>query len=43
LNNFHRTMKDELPPPGAVVISHETPCTNCEMIFARGQFRVYRQ
>ena len=42
LKNFHRTVKDELPPPGAVVISHETPCTNCEMIFERGQFRVYR-
>ncbi len=43
LNNFHRTMKNELPPTGVVVISHETPCTNCEMIFERGQFRVYRQ
>jgi len=43
LNNFHRTVKDELLPPGAVVISHETPCTNCEMIFERGQFMVYRQ
>ena len=42
LNNFQRASK-ELPPPGAVVISHELPCTNCEMIFERGQFRVYRQ
>jgi 4-amino-4-deoxy-L-arabinose transferase-like glycosyltransferase len=43
LNNFQRATKDSAPPPGAVVISHELPCTNCEMIFARGQFRVYRQ
>ncbi|MEP6568957.1 MAG: glycosyltransferase family 39 protein [Acidobacteriota bacterium] len=42
LNNFQRATKDP-PPPGAVVISHELPCTNCEMIFERGQFRVYRQ
>ncbi|MEP6742267.1 MAG: glycosyltransferase family 39 protein [bacterium] len=43
LNNFHRIVKDEPVPPSAVVISHETPCTNCKMIFERGQFRVYRQ
>jgi len=43
LNNFHRSVKNEQPPAGAVVISHETPCTNCAMIFERGQFRVYRQ
>jgi 4-amino-4-deoxy-L-arabinose transferase-like glycosyltransferase len=43
LNNFHRTTKDTPPPAGAVVISHELPCTNCEMIIERGQFRVYRQ
>ncbi len=42
LNNFQRSTTDA-PPPGAVVISHELPCTNCEMIFERGQFRVYRQ
>ena len=42
LNNFQRATKDA-PPTGAVVISHELPCTNCEMIFERGQFRVYRQ
>ena len=42
LHNFQRTTKD-VPPPGAVVISHELPCTNCEMIFERGQFRVYRR
>ena len=43
LNNFQRANQDLLPPGGAVVISHELPCTNCEMIFERGQFRVYRQ
>lgn len=43
LNNFQRSTKSAPPPAGAVVISHESPCTNCEMIFERGQFRVYRQ
>lgn len=43
LNNFQRANQDLLPPGGAVVISHELPCTNCQMIFERGQFRVYRQ
>lgn len=43
LNNFQRATKDAPPPTGAVVISHELPCTNCEMIIERGQFRVYRQ
>ncbi len=43
LNNYHRVGKVDPVPPGAVVISHETPCTNCEMILERGQFRVYRQ
>lgn len=43
LNNFQRSTNETLPPAGAVVISHELPCTNCEMIFERGQFRVYRQ
>ncbi len=43
LNTFQRANADAPPPPGAVVISHELPCTNCEMIFERGQFRVYRQ
>ena len=42
LNNFQRATKDA-PPTGAVVISHELPCTNCEMILERGQFRVYRR
>jgi 4-amino-4-deoxy-L-arabinose transferase-like glycosyltransferase len=43
LNNFQRAAKDTPPPAGAVVISHELPCTNCEMIIERGQFRVYVQ
>ena len=43
LNNFHRVTQDTPPPSSSVVISHELACTNCEMIFARGQFRVYRQ
>jgi 4-amino-4-deoxy-L-arabinose transferase-like glycosyltransferase len=43
LNNFHRATQDTPPPSSSVVISHELACTNCEMIFARGQFRVYRQ
>ncbi len=43
LNNFQRATKDAPTPAGAVVISHELPCTNCEMILERGQFRVYVQ
>jgi 4-amino-4-deoxy-L-arabinose transferase-like glycosyltransferase len=43
LSNFQRTSQDAPPPAGAVVISHELPCTNCEMIIERGQFRVYVQ
>ncbi len=43
LKNFQRANENAPPPSGAVVISHELPCTNCEMIFERGQFRVYRQ
>lgn len=43
LNNFQRANPDAPPPPGAVVISHELPCTNCQIILERGQFRVYIQ
>lgn len=43
LNNFQRATRETPPPAGAVVISHELPCTSCEMITERGQFRVYRQ
>jgi len=30
-------------PHGALVISHEMPCTNCEVIVERWQFKVYVQ
>ena len=43
LDHFHSIPHDEPPPPGAVVISHQLPCTNCELIFERGLFQVYRQ
>ena len=43
IENFHRIPRHEPPPPGVVVISHDLPCSNCEMIAERGQFRVYRQ
>jgi 4-amino-4-deoxy-L-arabinose transferase-like glycosyltransferase len=43
INNFQRVPPGESPPPGAVVIGHELPCTNCEVIIERGQFQVYRQ
>ena len=43
VNNFQRLSRDEAPPPGAIVIGHELPCTNCEVILGRGQFEVYRQ
>jgi 4-amino-4-deoxy-L-arabinose transferase-like glycosyltransferase len=43
VNNFQRLHSDETPPPGAVVISHELPCSACDVIISRGQFQVYRQ
>lgn len=43
VNNFHRVPTGESPPPGAVVIGHELPCTDCEIIVQRGQFQVYKQ
>jgi 4-amino-4-deoxy-L-arabinose transferase-like glycosyltransferase len=43
LNNFKRLSHDEAPPPGAIVIGHELPCTNCEVILGHGQFQVYRE
>lgn len=43
ISNFQRLSRDEAPPPGAIVIGHELPCTNCEVILGRGQFQVYRQ
>lgn len=43
VNNFRRASVNEPIPHGALVISHELPCTNCEIIIERGQFRVYVQ
>jgi 4-amino-4-deoxy-L-arabinose transferase-like glycosyltransferase len=43
VNNFQRLSRDQAPPRGAIVIGHELPCTNCEVILGRGQFQVYRQ
>jgi hypothetical protein len=43
LYNFHHVQQGETPPAGALVISHEMPCPNCEMILQRGQFKVYVQ
>src|SRR5258705_1084945 len=43
ISNFQRLSRDEAPPPGAVVVSHELPCTNCDVIIGRGQFQVYRE
>src|SRR4030095_15098524 len=40
VSNFQRLSRDETPPPGAIVIGHELPCTNCEVIISRGQFQV---
>jgi 4-amino-4-deoxy-L-arabinose transferase-like glycosyltransferase len=43
VDNFYRVPPGESPPPGAVVIGHELPCADCEIITQRGQFQVYRQ
>lgn len=40
-SDFIRLPKDAAPPPGALVISTEMPCTNCRLILHRGSFRVY--
>jgi len=42
ISNFERLPRDQKPPAGAVVIGHELPCTDCEIINQRGQFQVYR-
>src|SRR5258705_580144 len=41
LSNFQRLSRDETPPPGAIVIGHQLPCTDCEVFISRGQFQVY--
>lgn len=43
VSNFRRTSVSEPIQHGTLVISHELPCTNCEIIMERGQFRVYVQ
>lgn len=43
VDNFQRLPPGESPPPGAVVIGHELPCKDCEVIIERGQFQVYKE
>lgn len=43
VDHFRRLAPGESPPSGAIVIGHELPCTNCEVITQRGQFQVYRE
>lgn len=43
VDNFQRVPPGESPPPGALVIGHELPCKNCEVIIQRGQFQVYKE
>ena len=38
---FVRLERGAHPPPGALVISTETPCADCQMILHRGPFRAY--
>ncbi|MCA1574882.1 MAG: hypothetical protein LC770_10165 [Acidobacteria bacterium] len=40
---LRRASGNEPIPHGALVISHEMPCTNCEVIVERWQFKVYVQ
>lgn len=35
--------KEQRPPPGALVISTEWPCSDCQMILERASFRAYIQ
>jgi len=43
VDNFKRLPPGESPPPGALVIGHELPCKDCEVIIERGQFQVYKE
>lgn len=43
ISQFVRLSKDEQAPAGALVISTELPCTDCEIILHRGPFRAYVQ
>jgi len=38
---FVRLPKERRPPPGALVISSELPCTDCRIILERASFRAY--
>jgi hypothetical protein len=40
-SDFVRTAEDEHPPAGALVISCETPCQNCDLILERASFRTF--
>lgn len=40
-SDFVRISKDEHPPAGALVISCELPCQNCDPILERASFRAY--
>lgn len=42
-SQFVRLAKEETPPAGALVISTERPCSNCQMILERASFRAYIQ
>lgn len=39
--DFVRLPKDARPRPGALVISTEMPCSNCELLLHRAGFRLY--
>ena len=40
-SDFVRISKDEHPPAGALVISCELPCQECDMLLERASFRAY--
>lgn len=41
VENFHRIPRDEPPPAGALVISHDMPCAPCAPLLERGDFKLY--
>ena len=42
-SEFVHLDKGELAPPGALVISSESDCTNCEIILRSEQYMLYRE
>lgn len=42
LSNFVHLAEKQLPPEGSVVISSNTTCFNCEVIFRNGYYLLYR-